>query len=63
MTLLVFLYGELSEMDARRFERHLRECAACAAEFTAFGQIRESMMEWRDESVASPLRWVAKVRC
>src|SRR6266852_4089802 len=49
--LIGFLYSELSEMEARRFERHLRECAACEAEFTAFGQIRESMVEWRNESL------------
>ena len=49
--LIGFLYDELSEMDARRFEGHLRECAACEAEFTAFGQIRESMLEWRNESL------------
>lgn len=49
--LIGFLYGEVSEIEARRFERHLGECAACAAEFTAFGQIRESMVEWRNESL------------
>jgi GAF domain-containing protein len=49
--LIGFLYGELSEIEARGFERHLHECAACEAEFTAFGQIRESMVEWRNESL------------
>lgn len=53
--LIGFLYGELSDIEARRFERHLRECAACEAEFTAFGQIRESMMEWRNESLGLAL--------
>jgi hypothetical protein len=49
--LVAFLYGELSEIDARRFERHLHQCAACETEFATFGQIRESIVAWRDESL------------
>jgi len=49
--LVGFLYGELSEMDARRFDTSLAAMCGVRSEFTAFGQIRESMMEWRDESV------------
>ena len=49
--LIGFLYGELSEMEARRFERHLSECVACTAEFKAFGQIRESIVGWRDQTL------------
>jgi hypothetical protein len=49
--LIGFLYGELGESEARRFEHHLSECAACEAEFAAFGQIRESILDWRNESL------------
>jgi hypothetical protein len=49
--LIGFLYGELSENEASSFERHLRECVVCAAEFAAFGQIHESMVEWRNDSL------------
>jgi hypothetical protein len=49
--LIGFLYGELSELEARRFERHLNECAACETELAAFSGIRQSIVEWRDETV------------
>jgi hypothetical protein len=49
--LIGFLYGELSELEARRFERHLHECAACETELAAFSGIRQSIVEWRDETV------------
>ena len=49
--LIGFLYGELSELEARRFERHLNQCAACETELAAFSGIRQSIVEWRDETV------------
>jgi hypothetical protein len=49
--LVGFLYGELDELESRRFERHLHECAACETEYAAFGQIHGSLMAWRDESL------------
>src|SRR5712691_1431855 len=51
--LVAFLYGELGEKDAREFERHLHECARCETEFAAFGQIRKSIVSWRDESLGA----------
>jgi hypothetical protein len=51
--LIGFLYGELDEADARRFDRHLRECAACESEFKVFGQIHTSIVEWRNESLGT----------
>ena len=51
--LISFLYGELGEKDSRRFEHHLHECARCENEFAAFGQIRESIVSWRDESLGA----------
>jgi anti-sigma factor RsiW len=47
--LIDFLYGELSAREAQRFEHHLRDCSACTAEFTAFKQVRTSVVEWRNE--------------
>lgn len=49
--LVGFLYGELSELETRKFERHLHECAACKAELNAFGEIRQSLVDWRNESL------------
>ena len=51
--LIGFLYGELSESEARGFERHLHECAACEAELASFGGLRELVVAWRNESLAS----------
>jgi hypothetical protein len=49
--LVGFLYGELTEWERRKFERHLQDCAACTVEYAAFGQLRESIVAWRDESL------------
>lgn len=51
--LIAFLYGELGAGDARKFERHLHECARCETEFASFGQIRQSIVSWRDESLGA----------
>jgi Putative zinc-finger len=49
--LIAFLYGELTDVESRRFQRHLQECAGCKAEYIAFGQLRESIITWRNESL------------
>ncbi len=49
--LVSVLYGEASERETRDFEIHLKQCAGCRAEFAAFGQVRESIGEWRDEAL------------
>jgi hypothetical protein len=51
--LVAFLYHELNESEARSFERHLRECASCERELSSFGEIRESIVSWRDTSLAA----------
>ena len=51
--LIGFLYGELSERDAKQYEHHLRDCASCQVEYMAFGKIRTSIGEWRDESLGA----------
>jgi anti-sigma factor RsiW len=38
--LLDYVYGELSETEARRFAEHLQGCSACAAQVASYGRIR-----------------------
>ena len=47
--LVSYLYGETDERETRDFEMHLRECRSCQAEAASFGQVRESIVSWRDE--------------
>lgn len=49
--LVAVLYGEAGERERRDFELHLTQCGSCRAEFAAFAQVRESIGEWRDESL------------
>lgn len=49
--LIAFLYGELSDVEARDFQRHLHDCASCDAELAAFKSVRESVVAWRNESL------------
>ena len=44
-----YLYGETDERETRDVELHLRECRSCQAEAASFGQVRESVVAWRDE--------------
>lgn len=39
--LLDYVYGELSETEARRFAEHLHGCGACAAQVASFGRVRQ----------------------
>ena len=49
--LIGFLYGELNEIEAISYKRHLQECSACNTELAAFGAVRESVVAWRNESL------------
>lgn len=49
--LVGFLYGELDAGEAATFQSHLRECVACSDELASFGEIRESVAFWRNESL------------
>ena len=51
--LIGFLYGELNEVEAIAFQRHLIACATCSAELLDFGEVRESVVAWRNESLGS----------
>ena len=47
--LMAFLYNEMTERESREFASHLQSCANCRAEAASFGQVRESIVAWRDE--------------
>jgi hypothetical protein len=49
--LVGFLYGELTDWEARKFERHMQDCTACKTEYAAFGQLRQSIVAWRDDAL------------
>jgi len=49
--LVDFLYGELSQVEARKFERHIQECDACKTGYSSFGSIHQSIVAWRDQSL------------
>lgn len=51
--LISFLYGELNDVEAQTFQRHLRDCAGCNAELAAFSDVRESVVAWRNESLGA----------
>ena len=51
--LIGFLYGELNEVEALAFERHVDACSACNTELAAFGNVREAVVAWRNESLGS----------
>ena len=53
--LVAFLYHELNDKEASDFENHLHECASCKHELASFGEIRESIVSWRDVSLGSVL--------
>lgn len=49
--LIAFLYDELDKVKAETFERHVRSCSSCNRELTAFRNVRQSVISWRDESL------------
>jgi anti-sigma factor RsiW len=56
--LIAFLYGELNDVEAHAFQRHVRDCASCNAELASLRDVRESVVNWRNESlgvISSPI--------
>jgi hypothetical protein len=51
--LVTYLYGEASDVDAKDFAVHLKECAACRSEFVVFQQVHDSILVWRNEALGS----------
>ena len=46
---LSYVYGETGEQETSDIEMHLRECRDCQAEAGSFGEVRKSIVAWRDE--------------
>lgn len=44
-----YLYGELSESQANKFQNHLENCSACADELNAFAAMNASIQTWKIE--------------
>lgn len=51
--LVTYLYNEATQMEAKDFEAHVRQCASCRTELSAFGDVREAVGEWRQQSLGS----------
>ena len=51
--LLAYLYDESAPEESADFRRHLKDCAACVEELAAFGGVRASVSEWREEVMRS----------
>ncbi len=51
--LVGFLYGELDAIEKQSFQRHMQDCAECGAQLSAFGDIRESVVGWRNKALGS----------
>src|SRR3954464_14656574 len=44
--LVAYVYDDISDIDRGRFERHLRECAACREELSAMRGVRADLAQW-----------------
>jgi hypothetical protein len=44
--LVGYVYDDIIDMDRARFERHLRECAACRAEVAEMRRVRDDLAAW-----------------
>lgn len=51
--LVAYLYGEADEATARDFLLHIKRCDSCQTELTAFGHVRASINEWREQALGS----------
>ena len=49
--LISFLYQELDERQVGNFKQHLADCASCSRELNSFGEIRNGVVAWRDQSL------------
>ena len=50
--LVSYLYNELNEVEARNFQLHVNSCSNCSAELQSFQEVRQSVVAWRNESLA-----------
>ncbi len=52
-SLVAYLYDEADVKEKISFERHLSSCDSCSEELTAFGFVRSSVKEWRDDLMST----------
>ena len=45
--MMAYLYREATPDEARRFEAHLGECAACKQEVADFERVRQQLQQWQ----------------
>ena len=48
--LVSYLYDEINSADKIKFEKHLDKCSTCDQELAAFGFVRSSITNWREEN-------------
>ncbi|MGC2237386.1 MAG: zf-HC2 domain-containing protein [Pyrinomonadaceae bacterium] len=48
-----YLYDEASVKEKTEFVAHLANCSGCSEELSAFGFVRSSIQEWRNEEIFS----------
>jgi anti-sigma factor RsiW len=51
--LVAYLYNEATPAQARDFKNHMQHCASCSAEVAEFGDVRETIGEWRQQALGS----------
>lgn len=51
--LVAYLYGEADEAEKKAFESHLSSCVLCSNELKAFGVVRQSVAEWREDVMSN----------
>ncbi len=49
--LIACIYGELNESATRTFMLHAKDCSECSLQLSEFRSIRESLVDWRNESL------------
>lgn len=49
-TLVTVLYGEATDAERTKFERHLIDCHSCSEEIFAFGAVRNAVGEYRENA-------------
>jgi len=52
-SLVAYLYDEANAEEKNTFERHLPSCDLCREELAAFGIVRISVKEWRDDLMST----------
>jgi hypothetical protein len=51
--LVAYLYSEANDDEKKIFEGHLSSCVSCKEELAAFGVVRESVVEWRNDVMSN----------